>query len=380
MNSRKENYLRSIYYEPSHPSSFAGVDKLHRAVKKEGKHSISKYRIKQWLSKQSNYTEHKPVRRNFKRRRVVVDIKNAQWDGDTVSMVRYVEQNSSFRYILVIIDILSRFVWTVPLKNLKGKEMVDALKGIFREVKPRKLRTDKGSEFSNKHVNGYLRKEGVDHFTTTNETKANFSERVIKTLKTKITKYLDKKQSHKWLDILADMTLSYNSSYHRSIKMTPNEALQTDDAILWRIQYALKPVKSVKPEREDIKREKKVLHKSKNPFNFQIGDQVKLSHMRGAFDKDYDEKWTREIYFITGRQIKDDFAVYKIKAWNNDPIIGTFYESELQKIETNEDEVYNIEKIIRKRKRGGKTQVLIKWQGWGKEYNSWLDEKEIRDL
>jgi ribosomal protein L21E len=154
--------------------------------------------------------------------------------------------------------------------------------------------------------------------------------------------------------------------------MTPEQALLTDDPTFWQIQYALKPKK--------IKREKKRAPKSKNLFHFKVGDQVKLSRMRGAFDKTYDEKWTGEIFSITRRRVKEDIPIYEIKSWNNDRVEGTFYERELQKVIAAEDDVYNIESIIKKRKRGGKTEVLVKWQGWGKEYNTWIDEDEMKDL
>ena len=372
MNHEQAEYLKSIYFDPLLPGSYSGVDKLYRTVKNEGLHPISKGKIKKWLSKQRVYTAHKPVRRHFKRRRVIVDVKHAQWDADTVSMTRYVKVNNGFTYILIAIDILSRYLWTVPLKTLKGKEMVTALKSVFQVTKPRKLRTDKGSEFFNKDVKTYLRNQNVGYFTTTNETKANFSERVIRTIKSKLTKYMDSKQTHKWIDVLQKVTDSYNNSYHRSIKMSPKNALQTDDPTLWKIQYGLKPKK--------IKVERKHPPKIKNPFHFKVGERVKLSHLRGAFEKDYDEKWTGEIFSITHKYEKQGFPIYDIKSWNNKLIEGTFYESEIQRVVVDENELYNIEQVIKSRKRGGKTEVLVKWQGWGKEYNSWVDKNEVEDI
>jgi hypothetical protein len=206
VNSEQAEYLKFIYFDSSQPGSYSGVDKLYRAVKNAGSHQLSKGKIQKWLSKQRAYTAHKPVRCHFERRHVIVDVKHAQWDADTVSMTRYAKVNEGFVYILIMIDILSRYLWTVPLKSLKGKEMVSALKFVFQDTKPRKLRTDKGSEFFNKDVKAYLKKEGVGYFTTTNETKANFSERVIRTLKSKVTKYMDHKQTHMWLAVLTKAT------------------------------------------------------------------------------------------------------------------------------------------------------------------------------
>ena len=47
-----EDYLRKIYYDPSHPASYKGLNNLYNEVKKEGKFKISYIQIKEWLEKQ----------------------------------------------------------------------------------------------------------------------------------------------------------------------------------------------------------------------------------------------------------------------------------------------------------------------------------------
>ena len=54
---------------------------------------------------------------------------------------------------------------------------------------------------------------------------------------------------------------------------------------------------------------------------------------------------------------------------------GTFYEKELQRARQLKE--YRVETVIRKRKRGGKVQYLVKWKGWSDKFNSWVDENEI---
>ena len=56
-----------VYYDPSHPASFGGVQRLAKVLK--GK---SKDRTRKWLSAQDAYTLHRPVRRRFQRRRTIV--------------------------------------------------------------------------------------------------------------------------------------------------------------------------------------------------------------------------------------------------------------------------------------------------------------------
>jgi hypothetical protein len=56
----------------------------------------------------------------------------------------------------------------------------------------------------------------VDHFYTQNEQKSSYAERCIKTLKSKLFRYLSRHQTHRWIDVLDEITQSYNGSYRRS--------------------------------------------------------------------------------------------------------------------------------------------------------------------
>ena len=69
--------------------------------------------------------------------------------------------------------------------------------------------------------------------------------------------------------------------------------------------------------------------------------------------------------------------MYKIKDFLNEPIKGNFYTAELQKVEKDAQSLWAIEKIIRKRKRNGKIEYLVKYDGWSSKYNQWLRASEI---
>ena len=62
-----DQYLSSIYFNPKHPGSYGGVDRLFNEVRKEGEYDLSRKQITEWLMKQEAYTLHKTIRRNFKR-------------------------------------------------------------------------------------------------------------------------------------------------------------------------------------------------------------------------------------------------------------------------------------------------------------------------
>ena len=71
----------------------------------------------------------------------------------------------------------------------------------------------------------------------------------------------------------------------------------------------------------------------------------------------------------------------QIKDWSNDPVKGMFYSAELQKVELKDpNPEYKIEKIIKRRTRNKVKEVLVKWLGWHRKFNSWIPESEVKDI
>lgn len=132
---------------------------------------------------QDDYNLQKPTRHPYKRARVVVSGIDNQWDADLADMSTLSKYNKGIKILLVVIDIFSRFLLVQPLKNKTAKAVVEGFKQIIQKGrKCKKLRTDKGSEFSNRLLKEYLKSENIYYFTTKNsDTFANFSERVIQT-------------------------------------------------------------------------------------------------------------------------------------------------------------------------------------------------------
>lgn len=84
-----EDYLAKIYYDPSAAGSFTGVDKLFRYVQNEGKYNISKYKVRKWLQRQEPYSLQRPVRRHYRRNKVIVAGIDDQWDADLMDMTKF---------------------------------------------------------------------------------------------------------------------------------------------------------------------------------------------------------------------------------------------------------------------------------------------------
>ena len=364
-----ENYLASLYYDPNHAGAYGGVEKLYRAVRKEGKFVLGRTKIRDWLSKQEDYAVHRETRSKFKRRRVVAPFVDYQWDVDTANMVHYKKDNEGYGYFVLAIDILSKFVWTVPLKTTTGQEMVDALTQIFASGrKPTHLRTDQGTEFVNQKVKTLLKKEGIEFFVTHNVVKASYAERAIKTIKSRVIRYMTHKQTRRWIDILPQITESYNKTYHRSIKRTPRSVKATDSVDLWKLQYTGEPKASAR--KPGVPRAR--------GFKYKVGDLVRVSFLRRAFQREYDERWSRELFVVNGRFMSDSLPQYRLKDYAGEVVSGTFYEHQLKK--AFEQDRYLVEKVLRSRKREGRKQLLVRWRGWPPKFDSWIDEKDVSAL
>lgn len=358
-----EDYLASIYYDPKRAAAYGGVDKLYRAVRKEGKFVLGRAKIRNWLLKQEDYAVHRGERGKFKRRRVVAPYVDYQWDVDTANMELYKKDNDGYAYFLLAVDILSKFVWTEPLRARTGKETARAFQRIFEKGRqPNNIRSDKGTEFANKDVKRFLKGEGVRYFVTQNIVKASYAERAIKTVKSRIARYLTRNQSHRWIDVLPAITDSYNQTYHRSIKRTPASVKKEDSVELWKLQYQSKSDKT-----ESIK-----------SYKFKVGDLVRVSFARRPFQREYDERWSRELFVVNSRFMRENIPQYQLKDYSGDIVSGNFYQNQM--IKAHERETYLIEKVLRSRGKGNRKNYLVRWKGWAPKFDSWISEKDLTVL
>ena len=293
---------------------------------------------------------HKPIKRKFNKRRVLVSGIDKIWAADLADMTALNKDNEGVNFLLLVIDIFSKYGWIVPLKIKKGETVANALKTIFKERKPEKLWTDKGREFYNKDV-----KELIELYTTENEEKSSIVERWIRTMKEKMWKYFTDNNTYNYMDVLPELVEDYNNTVHSSTKLKPIDASKEENELtVWRNLY---------PDRYKIN--------NLTP-KFSVGDEVRITKKKKVFEKGYTTRWTEEIFTIKEIQNTDPIT-YKLKDLQGEEIKGTFYEPELQKTER---QIYRIEKIIKKEKN----KSLVKWKGYSDKFNSWVDNKDLIDL
>ena len=352
--SSSDQYLRRVYYDPSHPAGFGGINALYRAAKKDDRKDINLVKIKSWLQKQDTYTLHRQAPRHFKRNRVYARSIDELWQMDLCDMQSLSRYNKGFKYLLTCIDVLSKKAWAVPLKDKTGKSLVQAFQIILKDGrKPEKIQTDQGTEFTNKLFTQYLESQGIHFYTTSNEVKASVVERFNRTLKGRMYKYFTHKNTLKYVDVLDELLRSYNGAFHRSIGTAPSTVNKENARRVWLTLYG-------KSERSNFR------------FKYNVGDQVRISKSKLKFEKSYLPNYSEEIFTIIKRHARDP-PVYTLEDYGGEKIRGTFYEAELQKVSKGPDALYRVEKVIRRRRRGGKTEYFVKWKGYASKYNSWVD-------
>lgn len=294
---------------------------------------------------------HKQARRNYPTRYVELKGVNDLYQSDLVDMIKFSKFNKGYKYILVVINCFSKFVIATSLKTKSASEVERTLRPIFDKYKMKHFQTDKGSEFFNHRVSNLIKKYGVNHYYTFSDKKASIVERFNRTLKNKMWAKFSAQGSYKWLDLLPKLVDTYNKTYHSTIKMKPIDVTLKNEHIV---------LANINSRRNKVKPE----------FRFKLGDKVRISRLPKVFTKGYWPRWSNEVYTVYS--IKPTVpTTYLLKDERGNVLLGGFYQEEMSK--TQFSDTYLVEKII---KRKG-NQVLVRWLGFDKSYDSWIDKQEL---
>jgi len=301
------------------------------------------------------------VKRKFQRRHVNAFSIDDVWGADLVDMREWEKQNKGYKYMLNVIDVFSKYAWSIPMKNKTGVTTSEALRKIAKESGriPKHIWVDKGLEFYNRDVTGWLEENDIIRYSTYSEHKSVVVERFNRTLKEMMWKRFTAENTRTWIDMVDKLVHTYNNKLHTTIGMTPVKASQKENEtkVLQNIIDKTRPIPVSKPR-------------------FKIGDKVRISRMKAIFEKGYLPNWSEELYIVDKVQ-KTIPVTYKLKTSLGEEIEGSFYEKELQK---SHQEVYRVEKVMRKKKINGVEHALVKWSGYSEKHNQWIPMKDLEKL
>jgi hypothetical protein len=293
---------------------------------------------------------HKQARKRFPRRHVYVKGFDDTWQIDLVDMQKHARVNRGHKYILTVIDVLSKYAWAVAVRNKSGESVTEAMQQVFTQSHPRlptNVQCDAGKEFYNEKFKTLMTKFNINLYSTFSALKASVVERFNRTLKGWMFKEFGVQGSYKWINLLPQLLSKYNNRVHRTIGMRPKDVKKRHENRLRQLLNKLPTGQSVRK------------------INFKPGDVVRVSKYKTLFEKGYTPSWSTEL-FTVDRVQRTVPPVYILRDYRGSVIKGAFYGQELNR--TKYPETYLVEKVLRRKGN----RVYVKWLGLDKSHNSWI--------
>ena len=196
-------------------------------------------------------------------------------------MTKRLKNNKGLRYIFIIIDNFSKYLWAIPLKNKNSKTITDEFSNVLSKSKrrPLKLELDRGSEWYKSIFQNFLRSKNIDHYSQFTGKGPSIVERVFITVRNLLKKPVFLAGNANWISELPSVIKQYNSTFHHSNKKTPIQASKKVNE---------KEVFSNLKVNREIKKRK-----------FKLGQLVRTADIKRFFSKGDSTNWSYKLYTIT---------------------------------------------------------------------------------
>jgi hypothetical protein len=181
-----------LFYDPSKPSAFPTLAKLQAALTQAKRKRPTPRATQEWLEQQDAYTLHKPVRKHFPRNPYTVSKVMDVWESHLADIQNLSKYNDNCKYLLTEIEVFSKFLHLVPLKNKTGPIVMLAFQSIHQDKKyskpykrrPLVMRTDRRKEVVCKTSQDMLKREGIVFQVCNNpDVKCSVIERAQRTIR-----------------------------------------------------------------------------------------------------------------------------------------------------------------------------------------------------
>ena len=297
----KQTLLTNLYYSPN--TQYTSIKTLHDAVRNKG---ISYNEVRAFVQQQASsqlFKRQKQIKHYFP---ITAKFKFEILQMDLVDISDIATTNDNFKYLLVAVDVFSRYAFVIPLKNKNAETVTEAVKYIVEKTEPQIINSDLGSEFINSSFRTLIAKHGTDiNYVPVNEhKKLAIVDRFVRTLREKINMYLAQQNTTRYIDVLKQLVHNYNHAYHRGIKKIPADVKNVDSHIL-------------KVDNEKYNK----AFMGETLFN--VGDKVRYITNKTSFRKGTLPKWSKSVHTI----VSTDFHRYILE----NGLSKKYYE--LQKVE-----------------------------------------------
>ena len=126
-----EDIILEIYSDLTSPASFGSIKSVQQELANRGV-KADQEQVRSVLSKLSNaYATHAQKVRRFKRSHLKVSYIDQEWFLDSAYMLSWAGYNNQIKYVTLVTDALSFFVWIIPLRRLTSESLAAALEHLF---------------------------------------------------------------------------------------------------------------------------------------------------------------------------------------------------------------------------------------------------------
>lgn len=319
----RSNLITKIYLDQSDPAGFGSPQKVWRRVRNHYP-NVTLKEVKRVLAGIDAYTLNRQKKRPLKTRRYTSPGINHHFQMDLFVLNRSLAQINRAGFILFCVDVFSRKLFARELRTKHGETVATAICSIIKannSVPPVTVLTDRGSEFLSSPVQDLFRRYRIRHLTSENVYHAAIVERTIRTLREKFGRYRTHHKTDVFVPQLQQFVSAFNRSPHSALPsgMCPNDVTPKTELRVWKHQFA-----------RHFRRAPGFYGKG----DLRVGDVVRITKFLGVFAKSSDETFTREKFVIT-HVIETKPFTYKIASLrDSEAIIGSFYRSELQPVNT----------------------------------------------
>ena len=322
MKENVKKRLDLLYNDIGQPYALSSPRKLYEEARKEG---IAASDVLNYINSQDSYTLHKPTRLRFPRNKIVIGSPRKTIVSDLADLSKLAHYNDGVKYLMLNMDGFSRLLKVYPLKNKKGKTTAETLQRSLNDVDfngATHILTDRGSEYTSKHAKNVYKQMNITQYSTHNTVfKTSLVERLIRTLKEKIFRYLTHTNSKRYIDVLPKLVDSYNKSRHRSLNASPFDVHFNYDrtAIRALFQHIYRSDKNTASTKKSI---------------IPLGSLVRITTDRRefVFRKSYEEVNSREKFIVDRIDLSQQYPIYYLKDLHGVEICGIFYREELIRV------------------------------------------------
>jgi len=360
---QKAKIIVEAYLDPF--IGFVGADALYKKLKQVFS-NIERKDVEIALRTIQAHQQNRPVHKAKVVKPIVIKHAFSVFQIDLVDFQKLAKYNDNYNWLMNIIDLHSKFVYSIPLKNKTIDQVVPAIEALLLQLSeeaqvPAVVQTDNGSEFISNESEAMYERLGIKHLTSLSHTPQSQGaiERFNRTLKQKLNRYWlhENSKNKRWVDILPTIVQNYNTTYHSTIKTTPMEAHQ------------LSNVDIAEEVHGNIRRkaDKMIAEDKRQLPEIKVGDYVRLSLLtlaeerkQGTFRKSV-KNWSDEIYivdFISSRKGKGSdvygVAIYKLRKPDGEKLPNIYRRWQLLPSDKPEDVVPVKEKPMTTIQRAGR--------------------------